>query len=76
MTKTTLYLDEATLVGLKELARAQGRKRSVLIREALHAYLERHDRPRPLGIGAYHSGRTDISERAEELLAQRSRPGA
>ena len=76
MTKTTLYLDESTLLGLKELAHSQGLKRSVLIREALKSYVERHGRPLPKGIGAYRSGRSDISERAEELLAARPRPGA
>jgi hypothetical protein len=29
--------------------------------------------PRPKGIGAYTSGRTDVSERAEELLREAAR---
>ncbi len=76
MTKTTLYLDEVMLLSLRELARSQGRKQSVLVREALSTYLQRHTRPSAKGIGAYRSGRPDISERTEELLAERQRPGA
>ena len=76
MTKTTLYLDEEMHSSLRALARAQGRKQSVLVREALGAYLEQHSRPRPKGIGAYRSGRSDVGMRTEELLAERPRPGA
>jgi metal-responsive CopG/Arc/MetJ family transcriptional regulator len=75
MTKTTLYLEDSMMLSLKELARAQGRKQSALIREALQKYLDRHERPEPKGIGAYRSGRQDVSERAEELLAERPLPG-
>jgi predicted transcriptional regulator len=76
MTKTTLYLDETTMLSLKELARSQGRHQSVLIREAIDAYLEGQSRPAAKGIGGYRSGRRDIGERVEELLAERPRPGA
>jgi predicted transcriptional regulator len=76
MTKTTLYLDETMLLGLKRLAQEQNRSQSTVIREALSTYLERHRRPLPKGIGAYRSGRKDVSERAEELLAERPAPNA
>jgi predicted transcriptional regulator len=76
MTKTTLYLDESTRLSLQELAKAQGRSSSVLIREAVWLYLDHQNRPKPKGVGAYRSGRTDISERVEELLAERQLPGA
>lgn len=69
MVKTTLYLDETTMLRLRQLSKKQGRQQSALIREALDAYLDRNDkRPMPKGVGAYSSGRSDISERAEELL--------
>jgi len=32
---------------------------------------EYQDRPMPKGIGSYSSGRVDISERLEDLLAER-----
>ena len=76
MVKTTLYLDEGTLLSLKELAKAEGRYQSALIRDALAAYLKTRGRPMPQGIGAYSSGRSDISERAEELLAEMRRTEA
>lgn len=76
MTKTTLYLDESMMLDIKALAKAQGRKQSLLIREALARYLADHERPKPIGIGSYRSGRSDVSERAEELYRERPRPGA
>jgi len=74
--KTTLYLDEATRIGVRELAQVQGRKQSALIREAIAVYLDGYERPMAKGIGAYRSGRPDIGERSEEFLAERPRPGA
>jgi len=76
MTKTTLYLDETMMLSLKEAAKAEGRSQATLIREAIAAYLKRRERPKPKGIGIYSSGRSDLSERAEELLAERPRPGS
>ncbi len=76
MVKTTLYLKESMAVSLRQLAKARGRRQSELIREALESYLEAQDgRPMPRGVGAYASGRADISERAEELLAEMEGPG-
>ncbi|MDY7093856.1 MAG: ribbon-helix-helix protein, CopG family [Acidobacteriota bacterium] len=76
MVKTTLYLEDSMMLRLKELARSEGRKQSSLVREALQSYLDQHQRPEPKGIGSYRSGREDISERGEELLAERPRPGS
>ena len=73
MKKTTLYLDEQTDVALKQLARAQGRSQAEVIREALAVYSTSAERPRPLGVGAYRSGRSDVSARAEELLRAAAR---
>jgi hypothetical protein len=73
MKKTTLYLDEETDVTLKQLARAQGRSQAAVIREALAVYATSADRPRPAGVGAYRSGRSDVSTRAEELLRAAAR---
>ena len=76
MVKTTLYLEEPIVDSLRELAESQGREQSALVQEALRAYIQGYERPSPKGIGAYNSGRSDISERAEELLADRPRPGS
>lgn len=70
LAKTTLYLPEADYRRLKALARLQNRPAAELIREAIAEYTERHGkkRRRPRSLGAGHSGRGDLSEKAEELL--------
>lgn len=73
MVKTTVYLEESTDRTLKQLARSQGRSQAEIIREALAAHAAQASVPQPRGIGAYRSGRTDVSERAEELLRQAAR---
>jgi hypothetical protein len=75
MHKTTLYLDEATLVEIRQLAQRRGTNQATVVREALSEYLAKSSRPRPKGIGAYTSGQDDVSERAEEILGSRPRPG-
>ncbi|HXV64653.1 MAG TPA: ribbon-helix-helix protein, CopG family [Vicinamibacteria bacterium] len=67
--KTTVYLTDREYSRLKELAREQNRPAAELVREAVAEYA-RHHGPRraPRSLGAGHSGRGDISERAEELL--------
>lgn len=69
-TKTTIYLDAYDYRRLQVLAHAEGRPAAELVREAVAAYVNRR-RPaaRPASIGAGHSGRGDLSERAEALLA-------
>ena len=44
-----------------------------IIRDAIAAYAPKISRPLPKGIGAYRSGRSDVSERAEELLREAAR---
>jgi hypothetical protein len=68
MMKTTVYLDDEVALTLRQLAASQGRSQAELIREALLRYTRENRRPLPPGIGKYRSGRTDISERAEEIL--------
>jgi predicted DNA-binding protein len=60
--KTTVYLDAADYHRLKVIARQQGRKPAELVREAVAAYTRR-------------SGKRDLSERAEQLLAGLGRHG-
>jgi len=68
--KTTVYLDADAYRRLKRLARAGKRRPAELVREAVLEYAARHEPPRAAkSIGAFRSGRRDLSERAEELLA-------
>ena len=71
MIKTTLYLREEVYRRLKAVAREQNRPAAEVIREALAEYVSGCEtkRSRPKSLGAGHSGRGDLSERAEELLS-------
>lgn len=68
MRKFAVYLDEASLRDLQRLSAERKCTRAAIVREAIGAYLRRCRRPPAKGIGMYSSGRSDISERAEELL--------
>jgi hypothetical protein len=68
--KTTVYLDAANYQRLKAVARAQGRTTAEVVREAVAQYAANSAQPAlPSSVGAGRSGRSDLSERAEELLA-------
>jgi len=68
-TKTTVYLEADDYRVLQSLARAQRRPAAELIRESVALFVRRHAaRRRPASIGAGHSGRGSVSERAETLL--------
>ena len=70
MQKTTVYLDEDAYRRLKHLARARRRPPAELVREAVAEYTARHARRRsPRSVGAFKSGRRDLGQRAETLLA-------
>jgi predicted transcriptional regulator len=70
MDKTTLYLDSDDYRRLKRVALRRGVAPAALVREAIADYVARHDTTRaPRSVGASRSGRPDLSERAEELLA-------
>lgn len=73
MVKTTIYMDAEVALTLRQLAATERRPQAEIIREAILAYTKSAGRPRPKGIGAYESGRTDISERAEELMRRAAR---
>ena len=76
MLRTTVYLDEATMLDLRQLADTQHRSQAEIIRDALATYISQvkpTKRPAIAGIGSYRSGRNDISEKAEELLSQAAR---
>jgi len=76
MKRTTIMADEDTLLELKAIAHQQGKSTSQVVREALAEYVvtrrtERHYK-NPLlalvGLGE-SDGETNVSERAEEILA-------
>ena len=73
--KTTVYLDAGDYRRLKLLAAEDGRPPAALIREAVSEYAARRlPRRRAKSVGIGHSGRRDLAERAEELLAGFGRP--
>ena len=70
MDKTTLYLDPADYRKLKRIAARRKRAPAALVREAVAEYVARHGQARVArSVAAFTSGRQDVSERAEELLA-------
>lgn len=72
--KTTVYLGDADYRRLKAIARELGCPPAALVREAVAEFAKTHSRrKRPRSVGAGHSGRDDVSERAEELLSGLSR---
>jgi hypothetical protein len=69
--KTTAYLDGADYRRLKAIARKRRRPTAELLREAITEYVARHSPSslKPRSVGAGHSGRGDLSEKAEDLLS-------
>lgn len=68
--KTTVYIGEGDYRHLKAIARAQGRPAAALVREAVAEYTARHAASvRPSSIGAWRSGRSDLAENVDSLLA-------
>jgi hypothetical protein len=69
MEKTTVYLDEIDYRRLKRVAASRRVPPARLLREAVAEYVARHDTPkRARSLGAFRSGRKDLSEKAESLL--------
>jgi hypothetical protein len=68
--KTTVYLVEADYRRLQALARRREVATADLVREAISQYARNEaPRRRPRSFGSGRSGRHDLGERAEELLA-------
>ena len=67
--KTTVYLEAESYRKLKLIARRRGCAPAMLVREAVAEYAARHAATsRPASVGAFRSGRKNLSERAEDLL--------
>ncbi len=74
MKRTTIFADDALLSEMKHLARQEKKSVAEVIREAMEEYVRSKQQPtKSLSfIGAGESGRSDISEKSEELLWQKS----
>ena len=72
MKRTTIFADEEVLRKLRAIAKRQDVTLSNVIRTALDRYVARCGgrRPRLSLVGIGRSGRSDVAERAEELLAK------
>ena len=69
MEKTTLYLHSADYRRLKRIAATKRKTPAALVREAIAEYVAREaPATAPRSVGAFASGRGDLSERAEDLL--------
>jgi len=72
--KTTVYLVSSDYRRLKALARSEGRSAADLVREAVALYVARKGTGAlPASVGIGRSGRGDLSEKAEDLLAEMPR---
>jgi len=69
--RTTVSLPGPLARHLRARAQGQGRSVSAIVREALEAYFEGQGPPElPSFAGVGASGRHDLSERVEELIAE------
>lgn len=78
MHKTTIYFDDDTALALRHTADLEGRSQAEIIREALRNYLRQLEdggkrQIFPPGVGAYRSGRSDVSVKSEEILRAATR---
>jgi hypothetical protein len=69
----TIELDDETERTLRQAAIREGTTTSALAAQVLREYVRGLGRPAPRGIGAYRSGRSDVSSHAEELLWPKAR---
>ena len=71
----TIELDAATAEALHELAAEQERSTDDVVRDAVSAYVRSARRVLPKGGGQYHSGQSDVSEQARDILRDATRNG-
>jgi len=83
MQRTTIIADKETMLELQSIARREKRSAASVIREALATFVHNYQarlsqRQNPLlalaALGQNRDGETDISERAEEILATEINP--
>jgi metal-responsive CopG/Arc/MetJ family transcriptional regulator len=71
MRRTTVFLEESLLRQAQRFAARQGKSFAQLVREAVVAYLAKGGTMKgklPSIAGQFASGRTDVSERVDDLL--------
>lgn len=71
MKRTSIFLDTALLRRAHEFARREGKSFASVVREALAAYIVASGKSQsrlPSVAGGFASGRSDTSERVDELL--------
>jgi hypothetical protein len=72
MQRTTVFLDKNLLRRARQFAQREGKSFAAVVREALAAYIagpRREASPSvPAIAGRFASGRSDVSERTDELL--------
>lgn len=77
MLRTTVYLNEEEALAIRRLSALRKRPQAELIRDAITKYVESStselQQKLPPGIGAYKSGRADVSKNADKLLKQAAR---
>lgn len=77
MHRTTVYLDDDTVLAIRQLATREQRSQAEIIRDALKQYFEssvqQPERPGIIGVGSYRSGRSDVSANAETILRRAAR---
>jgi len=74
MKRTTIKLSESLDALLRAEARQRGQTISELTREAIEAHLWPRERRRFGATAAGRSGRSDVSERVEEILRAEVQP--
>ena len=73
MNKTTLYLPSELHRAIREASRRNGKSQAEMIREALWAYFNQHERPRPRSIGVIDDPDLHGAD-SEDWLRQNWRP--
>jgi metal-responsive CopG/Arc/MetJ family transcriptional regulator len=69
MTAITVQLNDDMAEELRRLASAQARSEMEIVCEAVAAYVQTA-RPLPKGMGTYHSGQSNVSDQARDVLRQ------
>jgi hypothetical protein len=75
MNSTIITLDELTAETIRQLACAEQRSETEIVRDALSLYAQAGRRPLPIGVGLYRSGVHDGSEQARTLIRDAVREG-
>lgn len=74
MKRTTIFADDALIKEFKDLSKEENRSVAEMVREAMEQYVRQRQQKKKklsfIGVGA--SGRSDVSEKHEELLWRKS----